>query len=108
MTIDELIEHLKKTCDEKCMYIQMPTYFLSKIMERLAESMAKDDKIKELLMKIEEYEKPENVNTDDENYAHLPITKCPKCKRPIRMYYDPCNSFLTKACPYCGKMVTWE
>lgn len=64
--------------------------------------------IKDLLMEIERKEKPELVNTDDENYAHLPVTKCPKCKRPIRMYYDPCHTFLTNACPYCGKIVRWE
>ena len=69
---------------------------------------SQEQTIKNLLMQIEDIGKPELVNTDEENYAHLPVTKCPRCKRPIRMYYDPCHTALTKACPYCGKVVAWE
>lgn len=91
--------------EKDCCHDGIPMFVIKKMVDLLKEQ---EKTIKDLLIDIEEKEKPELVNTDDENYAHLPITKCPTCKRPIRMYYDPCHTFLTKACPYCGKVVRWE
>ena len=56
------------------------------------------------LLKAQE---PKRVSVVNNGFTGLPVTHCPKCHRPIDMFFGA-QGVSTIFCPWCGQAVKWE
>ena len=47
------------------------------------------------------------VSVVHNGFTGLPVTHCPKCHRPIDMFFGA-QGVSTNFCPWCGQAVKWE
>lgn len=59
------------------------------------------------LIELLKAQDPKRVSIVNNGFTGLPVTHCPKCHRPIDMFYGA-HGAETEFCPWCGQAVKWE